>query len=204
MAIDFTYIRSFLLKWESRFLRGYIPCKRRNYFGADMHRGETDPRYGKIIGASGVTIGTGVDLGQTSASKMRADGVPENIISLFTPYFRKTKYSAAAELYAKPLTISDSDCDILDEIVHNSFVKYAQKRFDTASEVIHFADCPREAQAVIVSLFYQLGSPPRYKRTWEHLIKADWSGAAHELETGFMRYTNRRHDEGKLLEAIHG
>ena len=57
MAIAMEFIRNFLKKWETRQLIGYIPCEKRNYRGAPGEGFEP-------IGQSGVTIATGLDLGQ--------------------------------------------------------------------------------------------------------------------------------------------
>ena len=66
-----------------------------------------------------------------------------------------------------------------------------------------FAQIPAQAQTVVVSLFYQLGSGiTQYPKTFQYLINADWSHAAHELETGFARFTTRRKAEAQLLREI--
>lgn len=206
MAIDTQFIRNYLLQWEDKILRGYIPCKHKNYFGKTRHTGPDDDDYGFIIGASGVTIGTGVDLGQNTAEELRAKGVAENLITKFQPYFRKTTYAAAAALFAKPLTITAAECEQMDSAVHNWFIKYSERMYNRESR-LQFADIPREAQAVIVDLRYQVGSPNRakgYPKLWKMLIAGDWKTAEKELKTGFHRYEERRKNEGKLLAQIRG
>lgn len=202
MAIEVDFIRSFLAKWETRQLKGYIPCHKRNFYGGVY----TVERYGGVVGASGVTIGTGVDLGQNSVAEMRARKIPEELIKKFVPYFGKSKMDAVRALETAPLSISDAECEQLDKAVHSFFILYSEKCYNKESK-LQFSEIPKEAQAVIVSLRYQMGSPNRskgYPHTWKLLLSGDWKGAAYELENGFTRYENRRADEGKLLEKIQG
>lgn len=200
MAIETEFIRAFLLKWETRKLDGYVPCSKRNFCGGVY----TSKRYGDVVGASGVTIGTGVDLGQNSVSELRERHIPEPLITRFRPYLGKSKMAAIYALESAPLSLSDAECDILDEAIHRFFISYSESCFNKASE-LKFADIPKEAQAVVVSLRYQMGSPNRklgYPHTWELLCAGNWKGAAFELKHNFKRYSERRRDEGKLLEGI--
>lgn len=199
MPIHAAFIRAFLTRWETRQLAAYIPCRKRNYTGARAY----DPAlHGAVIGVSGVTVGTGLDLGQQAEDDLRRMGLPDALIARFRPYLGKRTAEAVAALQAGPLLLSEAECDALDAAVHADYIARAAARYDADAEE-PFADCPPEAQAVIVSLFYQLGSPTtRYPRTWRLLCAGDWEGAARELRTRFSRYANRRADEGLLLACI--
>lgn len=199
MPIHTAYIRSFLTRWESRQTAAYIPCQRRNYLG----RGAYDyALYGPVIGVSGVTVGTGLDLGQQSTADLRRMGVPQALVARFLSYLGKRKMDAVHALHDFPLTLSDAECDSLDAAVHADYIARAAALYDAEAEM-PLRDCPAEAQAVIVSLFYQLGAGrTRYPKTWRLLCEADWPGAARELQTGFTRYANRRADEGRLLAVL--
>lgn len=199
MPIHTDFIRAFLARWETRQAVAYIPCQRRNYLG----RGAYDSTlYGSVIGVSGVTVGTGLDLGQQAETDLRRMGVSDALIARFRPYLGLREMDAVLALQSAPLTLSDAECDALDTAVHADYIARAAARYNADAEG-PFADCPPEAQAVIVSLFYQLGSPTcRYPKTWRLLCSGDWSGAAHELQTGFTRYANRRADEGRLIGGL--
>lgn len=199
MSIHTDFIRDFLTRWETRQAVGYIPCQRRNYLG---HTAYDPALYGPVIGVSGVTVGAGLDLGQQAEADLRRMGLAESFGERFRPYLGKREMDAVTALAAAPLTLSDAECDSLDAAVHADYIARAAALHDAEADM-PFRDCPREAQAVIVSLFYQLGAgKTRYPVTWRLLCEADWPGAARELQTGFTRYANRRADEGRLLRDL--
>ncbi|WP_241159754.1 pesticin C-terminus-like muramidase [Desulfovibrio sp. ZJ200] len=167
------FIRRFLARWETRQLVAYMPCRKRNFTGREK-RAEC----GEPIGASGVTVGTGLDLGQQAEADLRRMGIPA------------------------PLTLTDAQCEAVDAAVHGDYIRRAAALYDRDSAGLPFANVPPQAQAVIVSLFYQLGAPSGYPKTWKYLCAGDWAQAARELQTGFKRYANRRADEGRLLAEV--
>lgn len=191
------FIRRFLARWETRQLVAYIPCQHRNFTGR-----ENPAACGEPIGASGVTVGTGLDLGQQGEADLRRMGVSDALIERFCSYLGKRRDEAVGALARAPLTLTDAECDAVDAAVHDDYIRRAAALYDSEADE-PFADCPPEAQAVIVSLFYQLGSGrTRYPVTWRLLCEGDWAGAARELKTGFKRYANRRRDEGRLLAEV--
>ncbi|MEG0324349.1 MAG: pesticin C-terminus-like muramidase [Raoultibacter sp.] len=189
-------ITDFLTKWETVQLQGYIPCKKHNFTGLNKFSD-----CGPVIASSGVTIGTGVDLGQQSEDGLLGMGVPAVLIEKFAPYLGRSKIAAVEALQAAPIRITERECKQLNEAVRVAYVNQARRRFNEASST-SFDDIPEEAQAVIVSLGYQLGAPSKYPTTWKFLINCDWSGAVWELEHGFKNYANRRADEAALLRKI--
>ncbi len=199
MPIHTDFIRDFLSKWETRRTAAYIPCGRRNFRGGESY----DPAlYGPVIGVSGVTVGTGLDLGQQGTDDLRRMGVSAALAARLSPYLGKRRMDAVAVLAAAPLTLTDAECDALDEAAHTDYIARAAALYD-AEAVMPFRDCPREAQAVIVSLFYQLGAGgTAYPVAWRALCAGDWPAASRELQHGFARYANRRADEGRLLAGL--
>ena len=204
MPIHTDFIRAFLTRWETRQTVAYLPCRRRNYTGA---RPYDETVYGPVIGASGVTVGTGLDLGQQAEADLRRMGVSDALIARFRPYLGKRTAEAVAVLAAAPLTLSDAECDALDTAVHADYIARAAILFDRYTD-LPFADCPAEAQAVIVSLFYHLASPFAtyghlgYPVLYSRLCHGDWPAASRELLPGFTRYANRRADEGRLIGSL--
>ena len=200
MPINFEYIRAFLEKWERRETVAYIPCRRRNFVGS---RPYDEGLYGEVIGASGVTVGSGLDLGQQTEADLDRMGLDPELVALFRPYLGKRRAEAVAALAAAPLELTDAQCDALDIAVHEDYIRRAAIAYDRAMPDAPFALVPPEAQAVIVSLFYQLGAGvTRYPRAWRFLLDADWEAAARELESGFARFAARRADEARLLREI--
>jgi len=201
MPIHTDFIRNFLARWETRQTVAYIPCQRRNYTGG---RAYDFAVFGPVIGASGVTVGTGLDLGQQAEADLRRMGIPAALIGRFLSYLGLRKMDAVLALQSAHLTLSDAECDALDAAVHADYIARAAALYAEESGQ-PFGDCPPEAQAVIVSLFYQLGAgKTRYPNTWRLLCAGDWPAASRELLTGFTRYANRRADEGRLLAAAGG
>lgn len=196
MTIHTDVIRSFLLKWETSQTIAYIPCRKRNFTGRNDYAA-----CGDVIASSGVTIGTGLDLGQQREVDLVRMGVPSSLIARFRPYLGLRREQAVFALERAPLTISAAECEALDAVVHADYIRRAADAYDRASE-LRFEEISAEAQTVIVSLFYQLGDGKKYPKAWALLCAGDWHGAAHELSTGFTKYSNRRADEGRLLQAL--
>ena len=198
MPIHTAFIRAYLEKWEKRETRAYIPCRKRNFTGRNVVS-----ECGDVIGASGVTVGSGLDLGQQTEADLDRMGLAPELVALFRPYLGKRRAEAVAALAAAPLELTDAQCDALDIAVHEDYIRRAAIAYDRAMPDAPFALVPPEAQAVIVSLFYQLGAGvTRYPRAWRFLLDADWEAAARELESGFARFAARRADEARLLREI--
>lgn len=195
MAIATAFIRDFLEKWETRQLEGYIPCNPRNY-----RRGPVEGY--TPIGASGVTIGTGLDLGQQSRIDLIRMGVPDTLLDRFRPYLGKRTFTALHALQASPLRITDDECEVLDAAVHGEYIRRAEKKFNGFS-TLSFSDIPCQAQAAIVSMVYHLGSPAtRLPSVWRLLCAGNWKTASSALLADKSCYRLRRIDEGKLLAQI--
>lgn len=203
MPIHTDFISAFLTRMEERHCVAYIPCRRKNF---DGHNNAAD--CGEPVGQSGVTIGAGLDLGQQSEADLRRMGLDQTIIDLFAPYLGKKRVSAMQALTAAPLTITETQCDAVNRAVHGDYIRRAADLYDRNTKGLPFAELPQEAQAVIVSLFYQLGSPQPanghagYPVLYGHLCRGDWRAASHELQTGFRNYAYRRRQEGELLAEI--
>lgn len=186
-------------------LRGYIPCNLNTGGTANYYGGPNPERYDPM-GISGVTIGTGVDLGQTDAATLQKIGVPAALTTLFSPYLGKQDVAAVYALHAAPLSIGKSEADVLDKAMLNHHVNKISARYDKDAGVGAFESIPWQAQAVIVSIQYQRGvnSPSKYPNTWKAFISRDWADAAARLKNGrlWTGYQSRRAAEGRILEGI--
>ena len=201
---DIKYISDFLndpnVEGKRRVV-GYVPCQPRNFTGA---AGQNPDDYA-VIGVSGVTIATGVDLGQTDAATLEDFGVAKQTIALFGQYFGLKSSRALTRLAEAPLSITTGAAEQLDNTMHlgylNRYVRPNYERFAGVS----FDSLPKQAQAVIFSVCYQKGCSGVRKdwpKLWGRLIAQDWEGAAKELKYGFTKYVNRRRREGTLLSEI--
>ena len=207
MPIYTEKIRAFLAKWETTQTVAYIPCdyvvdgekikgKGRNFTG----KGSTEHLV--PIGVSGVTIATGLDLGQQGIADLKRFGIVGDLQDKLVPYLGRTRYRAMDALQAHPLSVTESECDVIDDGVHDDYIRRASARYNRDS-VLPFDKIPGEAQAVIVSLFYHLGSPARYpEEVWDALIAGNWRQAAKALRADDSRYYRRRVDEAALLDKV--
>ena len=206
MHIYMDKIKEVLARFEGKQqLRGYIPCNLNTGGTANYYGGPNPERYAPM-GISGVTIGTGVDLGQTDAATLQKLGVPEAMTTLFRPYLGKHDVAAVYALHAAPLSIGKSEADILDTAMLHHHVNKIAARYDMDAGAGAFESIPWQAQAVIVSIQYQRGvnSPSKYPNTWKAFINRDWADAASRLKNVrlWTGYQSRRAAEGDILEEI--
>lgn len=220
MAIAIDQICQLLAEVEGkRVTVGYVPSKRnadgkgKNYVGRSLPTSEAMPAFPATgepseftaMDSSGVTIGTGIDLGAYSASQLLGYGLPAPIVNPLRPYFGLKRADALAILYRTPLVISPETAALLDEAVICGDCKaYIAPAYERDSGV-SFESLPAQAQAVIFSVLYQYGVAGWKKFapiTWGHLCRQEWCEAADELMTGFKPYADRRRTEGELLKEL--
>ncbi len=201
---DIEYISDFLNTpgvEGKRQTRGYIPAYPGNFTGA---QGQNPTRY-KAIGASGVTIATGCDLGQTDVPTLHAYGLSDAIVNSLIPYIGLKTSRAIVKLAQLPLSISPDAAAEIDHCVHRGYLdRYVRPAYGKASDT-NFDDLPKQAQAVIFSCCFQKGCGGvrrDWPKLWGYLTRQDWSKATHELKYGFTQYKARRRIEGELLAEI--
>lgn len=133
--------------------------------GAGRRKGYVPMYRGEVIGNSGVTIGTGVDLGQHTQEALQSMGVPATLVGVLVPYLGLKRSAAVAKLRQLPLELSAEAVVALDKAVIGHFIQTTELRFNKAVQKVNaragkellFAARPKEVQAVAVSLAYQLG-----------------------------------------------
>lgn len=192
MSIDIVYIRAVLERFEGKAIAaGYVP------------RGQD----GKPLGASGVTVATGLDLGQQSRAGLEGMGLPVAVINRLAPYLGVKSLEAQYLLARAPLRLSPEEVEAVDRAVHAAYIDAAARLFGRAA----FAAAPKEAQAVAVSLHYQFGAPfrkasPALEQAWQSLQQGAWRDAAETLRdpSGWSvphrQYLKRRQAEADLLD----
>lgn len=189
MPINSDYIISFLRQVEGGSIaEAYVPISK-----------------GQPIQNSGVTLGTGVDLGQQSEEGLLKMGLPSRLVGLLKPYLGLKREAAVAKIRVQPLRLNAHDLKILDSSVIGHYIRQTSQHFDHEAGKEAFAQRPKELQAVATSLHYQLGSPRSYPKTWSYLVQSKNQAAIDELENPAawsFRYSNRRKQEAALLRKL--
>ena len=115
--------------------------------------------------ASGVTIGTGVDLGQQDATayekRLLDAGVPEALVIKLTPYMGLKRSEACRYLRAHPLVVTKDEADQIDKEMKSYHAKLAKAKYNSVAKKIAneptFDQLSTEEQTVLMSRQYQDG-----------------------------------------------
>jgi hypothetical protein len=158
---------------------------------------------------TGVTVATGVDLGQQSADKFRRLGFSEEEIALLQPYMRQNGkklqgVAAQAFLDDHPLIISPNLADKLDRVIQYDAVNQVAHEYDAAQPAVNFDTLSPEVRTALADAAYQLGMQGVKDlyggRYWHAAVNGDWralSGMlAAEPKAG---YPDRRHAEARWI-----
>ena len=152
----------------------------------------------KPVGAlSGVTIGTGVDVGQRSLADIERLVIPaalkESIKEKVKPFLGLTSIAARDALRERRLELTQEDVDALDEAVRRDIYAETERLYDLNKQAggPAFRTLPPEAQTAIASVAYNMGpgflredtkdfksKAPRFR---DFVLAADWRSAVHEL-----------------------
>lgn len=208
MPIELRYISDFLSTVEGPCQTvGYIPCNKVGG-GTANYKGKGDPELYRAMGVSGVTIATGCDLGQTTLDTLTGYGLDSGIAHALVPYIGLKQDAALRKLHELPLTVSLDSAYAIDRAVHAGYLsRYVIPAYDNFSPKHNCVDLPKQAQAVIMSLCFQLGCgglKRRAPKTWAALCRGDWADASERLCNASLweGYQGRRRQEGLLLKEV--
>ena len=150
---------------------------------------------------SGVTVGTGVDLGQLTQDQLDNMDVPQELKDKLQDYVGLRGQDAVDYLRDNPLTVSKEEADQLDRISLETTETQVGTHFDNASQS-SFSELPSEARTVIVDLSYQYGTnlATRTPRFWAAVTEGRWDDAVSELRNFGDRHGDRRNAEADLLQ----
>jgi hypothetical protein len=178
-----------------QWLRGYVPT------GA-----------GVVIGASGLTIASGFDVGQWSAKQMEAMGIPDALRVKLAPFckhsFKGKTVAQVAAVVAKigpvPL-ITKAEADLCDGLVFSEILKTAIADWDRqrSASVPSFGAMPGGWQTVWLSRNYQEGRRPKSSaaRDFRKMALAGrWADAVAALKR-YTEYVERASAEADRLAA---
>jgi Bacterial toxin homologue of phage lysozyme, C-term len=160
---------------------------------------------------SGVTIGTGIDLGQRAASDIDALDISADLKKTLKPYCGKTKKDATDYLKKNPLTITAADATSLDKAVKQPQLDKLIAAYDDAVDKAntadhcsraHFNDLPQGVQTALASANFQYGSlPSATPNYWKQITEQRWQDASDNLKKFGDAYPTRRKLEAELLDA---
>lgn len=131
---------SFVGKREGgRQLKAYVP---------------PDDKEGK---QAGVTVATGVDLGQRGRQDLIRLGIPDALKRKLMPYLLVKADDARALILRHPLILNPLEAEALDLAVEREIVNTLVRRFDRDSK-IPFDRIPGRLRTVLVSLAWNFGA----------------------------------------------
>lgn len=208
MPIEYRYISEFLSTVEGPCQTvGYIPCNKVGG-GTANYKGKGDPEQYRAMGVSGVTIATGCDLGQTTLGTLVGYGLDSGIAHPLVPYIGLKQDAALRKLHDLPLAVSPDAAYAIDRAVHAGYLsRYVIPAYDNFSPKHKFSYLPKQSQAIVMSLCFQLGCgglKRRAPKTWAALCRGDWADASKRLCNSSLweGYQWRRKQEGLLLKEV--
>ena len=182
MAIDWTFIGE---QEGAGVCKGYVPLANTS--------------------ESGVTIATGVDLGQRSAASLATLGLSLALQAKLAPYCGMKKQAAQAFLDANPLTITTDECTQIDNAIRATHLAGLVATYNGAHPAPPkpFDQIPDEAQTVIASVAFQYGDlPSRCPHFWGAAVRQNWSDVINELQHFGDAYGPRRLREANYLKPV--
>ena len=157
------------------------------------------------VSKSGVTIGTGFDLGQRNESDLKSLGLSSVLITALKPYLGKKAKDAQGALDKAPLKITAIQATEIDKAVKKSQVNLIIQKYNIATGYKKkFTDLPAEAQTVIASVSFQYGTSleVRTPKFWNAAKAQDWKECIKVLNNYRDAYPTRRKKEAALLGKI--
>lgn len=155
---------------------------------------------------SGVTIATGVDIGQRSVGDVGRWPIPEALKARLVLYCGLTGAAAKDALARRPLTVSAEEARLLDEVVAEPLLRTLIGNYNAATAEGSFEALPGGIQTALASVAFQYG-PYLAKRTpkfWAAATAADWPRSVAELENFGDAYPTRRRSEAALIRKAIG
>jgi hypothetical protein len=155
---------------------------------------------------SGVTVATGIDLGQRSTKELADLGLSEALIKKVQPYLGKKDEEAKKLLKSQPLKLTQDEADQLDGAVGQKISNEISDNYFKATGQ-ELSELPEEARTVIESLAYNFGAnlEDKLPTLWRHVINNDWAKVQDFLLNTKWKQpelTSRRKQEAALLSPL--
>lgn len=182
MAIDWNFIRE---------LEGFIT-------EANVPTNED----GTVAKEAGVTIGSGIDLGERTEASLRRLGVSESIISKLKDYLRLKGEKASNKIREAPLILTEDEAIELTELVKRDTAKKVKSWYNKNNNVGNeWADLTDRQQTIISSVHFQYGAgnkeaTPKFNKS---VLNNNWADTISELRNFGDKFDKRRHKELQYL-----
>lgn len=152
---------------------------------------------------SGVTVATGVDIGQLSADQIDKMDIPDDLKDKLKDYAGLTGQAAVDYLDAHPLEITPEEATSLDRVVYGQTISAVSGSYDDAHPGNAFTSLPADAQTVIASVATQYGTDleTRTPNFWSAVTEGRWQDAVNELRDFGDNYQSRHNQEADLLQS---
>ena len=160
---------------------------------------------------SGVTIGTGVDLGQRSSQDIDKLDITADLKKTLKPYCGKKAKDATDYLAKNPLTIKSDDATALDKAIKQPLLNQLIVDYNAAVDKanladhcsrVHFNELPQSVQTALASANFQYGTlsseTPNY---WKQITEQRWQDASKNLKKFGDAYPTRRKLEAGLIDS---
>jgi hypothetical protein len=161
---------------------------------------------GNVLGGSGVTIASGVDLGQRSAVEWKRLGLHARTLELIRPYCGVKGEAAVNLLERSPLILSEENVREIDTCLRVEFDRIVSEHFNNAAGIARgptWDELTDERQTVVMSVAWQYGTPwKRCPTFWRYATSGDWTGVIAELRDFGDAYPTRRGKEANYLEEV--
>ncbi len=201
----------FIEKHEGkRKLKGYVPvCTPKSVSNAN-NKACFGKEVGSAIGQSGVTVGTGFDLGQFNEADLQRIGISGDIIKKVKRFLGKKKKDAITELESfnkenkTGFELTSQDVQQIELKLKAHFYNGIKAKYDKKYGGGAFDRLPTEAKTVVFSMLYQYGiytKNTKINGSIDDIMNARYDEAIKKLE-GIEEYKSRRTDEANLLKTI--
>jgi hypothetical protein len=159
-----------------------------------------------VFSSSGVTVGTGVDIGQRSVADIQALGISEALKQKLIPYAGLKGQGAMNFLANRPLRLTEDEAYALDGAIGQEIFGDVATLYDATATGNAFSELPLEAKTAIGDVAYQYGAnlPQRLPDFWGDVTQGRWDEATQSLKNFGDRYPARRTAEAALLEQAIG
>jgi hypothetical protein len=164
--------------------------------GSAINRAYIPMKDGKPIQNSGVTIGTGVDLGAQTAKKLEQMGVSKALIKKLEPYLDKQQDKAVQALQdAGELVLEDAEVRELDNAVKQSHLKFVKNWFNkNNTKGMDWSDLTDRQQTVVLSVEYNHGPAALKNYNFgEQVANNEWDKVADNLRNFYSSPDNELH-----------
>ena len=158
---------------------------------------------------AGLTIATGVDIGQMSQAQVAALPIDAAAQAMLTPFAGLVGQAAVNALQAyeaahgeTPPTLTQADANALDNVTQQATYNAIVNEYDAASGG-DFADLPSGAQTAIIDVAYQYGTnlAARTPNFWSDVTSGNWAAAINELNNFGDNFAPRRQAEAALVQG---